>query len=254
MTVQNVAHEAAILAEGKTKIIRPWPADERLALMEHKDTISAGDGVRRHTLPGKGGWSCQTMDHCFRLLNSAGIPTHYQRGLTATTSLVWRCQMIPVEVVTRRVATGSYLKRHSVAEGTRFDPPVVEFFLKDDARHDPLISAADLQASGVATAQDVAEMQCLALLTFVALELAWARQDVLLVDLKIECGHSAEYGQLVVADIIDNDSWRIWPHGQKERMLDKQVYRNMQHIADPELRQVADLYAQVAEMTHAFID
>ncbi len=195
------------------------------------------------------------MDHCFRLLEARGIPTHYHRQMGEAASLVRRCRMIPVEIVVRRVATGSYVKRNAVAEGTRFEPPVLEFFLKDDARHDPLMQEAELHASGVATPEETAEMRALGEATFLALEAAWARQDVMLVDLKIECGQeSGPEGRLVVADIVDNDSWRIWPHGDRTQMLDKQVYRNFTEVSDDGLGRVARLYAQVAEMTHAFLD
>ncbi len=83
---------------------------------------------------------------------------------------------------------------------------------------------------------------------FETIERAWAAQDVTLVDLKIEFGRNADR-QLIVADMIDNDSWRLWPGGEKGRMLDKQVYRNMQEVTDEGLAQVHRLYETVAGMT-----
>jgi phosphoribosylaminoimidazole-succinocarboxamide synthase len=88
---------------------------------------------------------------------------------------------------------------------------------------------------------------------FEVLERAWAAQAITLVDLKIEFGRDTT-GALIVADMIDNDSWRLWPGGQKERMLDKQVYRNMQQVTDGGLAQVRQLYETVAGLTDAWRD
>jgi phosphoribosylaminoimidazole-succinocarboxamide synthase len=242
----------AKLAEGKTKVIYAWPDDPALAEMEHKDAITAGDGARHHTLVDKSVWSCRTMDRCFHLLQQSGIPTHYVRRLDDRHTLVRRCAMIPVEVVARRLATGSYLKRHpEIREGTSFDPPLVELFLKNDALHDPLTSPAELVGAGVATAAEVAAMEALVLRVFAVLEHAWAHLSVTLVDMKIECGRDVN-GNLVVADVIDNDSWRLWPGGQRAAMLDKQVYRNFTEVTDEGLARVAANYARVAALTDRF--
>lgn len=245
------------LAEGKTKIIYDVPGDETLAVMEHKDAITAGDGARRHVLQGKATASCRTMDNCFRALERGGVPTHFVRTLDDRRALVRRCAMIPVEVVTRRLAAGSYLKRHpGAAEGARFDPPLVELFLKDDARHDPLVTPDDLVAAGVARRDEVGAMADLARRSFLVLEEVWARVGVTLVDLKIECGRDggmgADAGRLLVADVIDNDSWRLWPGGRRAEMLDKQVYRDLAEVTDDGLARVAANYARVAALTDGF--
>src|SRR4029453_9373953 len=130
------------LAEGKTKIIHAHPSDPGLAVMVHKDDITAGDGVRRNTLPGKSALSGRTTANVFRLLQEAGISTHFVDAPADDQMVVRYFTMIPLEVVMRRIATGSYLKRNDVPEGTRFDPTIVEFFYKDDAKHDPSVDAA----------------------------------------------------------------------------------------------------------------
>jgi phosphoribosylaminoimidazole-succinocarboxamide synthase len=237
------------LAEGKTKIIYVHPHDPTLALMRHKDSISAGDGARRNVIEGKGALSGRTTANVFALLNRHGIATHFVDSPAPTEMVVRRCEMIPLEVVMRRLATGSYLRRHpEVAEGTRFDPPLVEFFLKDDARHDPQISPEEIVTQGIATSAEVEHCIAEGRRVFQTLESAWAEQDVTLVDLKIEFGRDAN-GALLVADVIDNDSWRIWPGGEKSRMLDKQVYRNMQEVTGAGLEAVRQRYEIVAEMT-----
>ena len=157
--------------------------------------------------------------------------------------------MLPIEHVQRRIATGSYLKRHpEIHEGTRFDPVLVETFLKDDARHDPQIWPEDIIKLHIANQQEIDRMIEEGRRVFDVIERAWASADITLVDLKIEFRRSPE-GQLMVADVIDNDSWRLWPGGDKSRMLDKQVYRNLQNVTSEALQDIADRYALVADLT-----
>ncbi len=237
------------LAEGKTKIIYAYPGDNTLAYMVSKDQITAGDGTRRNELSGKARWSTITTANVFRLLNEEEIGTHFVEQINDVTLLVRRCTMLPIEQVMRRIATGSYLKRHpEVSEGMRFDPVLVETFLKDDARHDPQIWAEDIVRMSLATMPEIDWMAGQGRRVFETLERAWASIDVTLVDLKIEFGRDSR-GDLLVADVIDNDSWRLWPGGDKNRMLDKQVYRNLQQVTEQDLQDVANRYALVADLT-----
>ena len=239
------------LAEGKTKIIYELsdPGSD-LAYMVHKDTITAGDGAKRDVIAGKGELSCRTTSAIFRYLEQQGIPTHYVDTLDAHTMLVRRVEMIPIEWVARRLATGSYVRRTGVAEGTRFDPIVLELFLKDDARHDPQISPEEAIDSGLCTKDEVGVALQMTERVFLALEEAWATQDIQLVDLKIEFGRTAD--GLVVADVIDNDSWRLWPGGRRDQMLDKQVYRDLVSHDAEALEDVRRRYVEVARRAEQF--
>lgn len=237
-----------VLTEGKTKIVYAHPTDPDLAILYHKDGITAGDGARRSVIEGKGALAGQTTANVFRLLNRAGIVTHFVDAPEPRLTVVRRCTMIPLEVVMRRLPAGSYLRRHPEAAGQRFDPPLVEFFLKDDAHHDPQISPQEIVARGIATPAEVEQMTDTGRKVFVTLEAAWQQLDVTLVDLKIEFGRTAQ-GDLLVADVIDNDSWRIWPSGDPAQMLDKQVYRNAQVVDEALLADVRARYALVAELT-----
>jgi phosphoribosylaminoimidazole-succinocarboxamide synthase len=242
-------HLGPLLAEGKTKSIYAHSQGDSLAYMVNKDQITAGDGVRRNQLPGKSCWSTITTANVFRLLNDENIATHFVEQINDVTLLVRRCAMLPVEQVQRRIATGSYLKRHpEVSEGMRFEPVLIETFLKDDARHDPQIWPEDIVTMGLATAAEIEWMAQQGRRVFETLERAWATVDVTLVDLKIEFGRD-NTGNLMVADVIDNDSWRLWPGGDKNRMLDKQVYRNLQAVTGQDLQGIADRYALVADLT-----
>ena len=238
-----------MLAEGKTKIIYAYPGDDTLAYMVNKDQITAGDGARRNELVGKSRWSTITTANVFSILNKEELETHFLEKINDTTLLIKRCTMLPVEEVMRRIATGSYLKRNpNISEGTRFEPVLVETFLKDDARHDPQIWEQDIIGMGLATKEEIDWMAAQGQRVFETLERAWASVDVTLVDLKIEFGRDAQ-GHLLVADVIDNDSWRLWPGGDKTRMLDKQVYRNLKEVTPEEMQGVADRYALVADLT-----
>ncbi|WP_298821816.1 phosphoribosylaminoimidazolesuccinocarboxamide synthase [Chloroflexus sp.] len=237
-----------ILAEGKTKIVYAHPTNPDQVILRHKDGITAGDGARRSVIEGKGALAGQTTANVFRLLNRAGIATHFIAAPEPTLTVARRCAMIPLEVVMRRLPAGSYLRRHPEAAGQRFEPVLVEFFLKDDARHDPQVTPAEIVEMGIATPTEVEQMTDTGRAVFSILEAAWAKLDVTLVDLKIEFGRAGD-GALLVADVIDNDSWRIWPGGDPNRMLDKQVYRNAQVVDETLLADVYQRYALVAELT-----
>lgn len=129
------------IAEGKTKEI--WLTDfPDKVLIKSKDDITAGDGAKHDVIPGKAEYATTTTCNCFSLLNRAGLRTHYlERSLLDKQGFFARhMEMIPIELVARRIATGSYLKREpAVKEGTIFNELVIEFFFKDDAQHDPLM-------------------------------------------------------------------------------------------------------------------
>jgi len=246
------------LIEGKTKIIYAVPESEKsyslpaphLAYMVHKDSITAGDGAKRDVISDKGVLSCSTTSAVFRFLERAGIETHYVETLDERTMLVRRVDMAPIEWVARRLAAGSYIRRTGAAEGTRFDPLVLELFYKDDAQHDPLIAGDEALEMGLCTREEIEAGLAATERVFTLLERAWAAQDIQLVDLKIEFGRTPN--GLLLADVIDNDSWRLWPGGQRERMLDKQVYRDLKGSDEAALEEVRQLYIEVAERAERF--
>lgn len=247
------------IARGKTKVLYENPGQPHQLVVAQTDSISAGDGARRNEIAGKGRLAAQTTARVFRLLNLCGLPTHYLTGGEDDDNnemVVRRANMIPLEVVTRGVAAGSFAKRNpGIQRGTLLVPRVIEFFLKDDAQHDPMISPDQIVARSIAAPQEIGIMTELARLTFDVLSHAWRKRDVLLVDLKIEFGRLAggeNQGQLVIADVIDNDSWRIWPQGREELMLDKQIYRNLQTVDEAALEDVKRAYERVADLVGTF--
>jgi phosphoribosylaminoimidazole-succinocarboxamide synthase len=247
------------ITRGKTKVLFELDGQPDVLVVQQQDAITAGDGARRDVIDGKGRIAAKTTARVFRLLNLCGLPTHYLSGGEDDDDnemLVRRAQMIPLEVVVRGVAAGSLVRRRpGIQRGALLVPRLIEFFLKDDANHDPLIEADAIVAQGVATPQELATMTELARITYEILAHAWRRRDALLVDLKIEFGRLASgesKGALVIADVIDNDSWRVWPQGREELMLDKQLYRNLATVSPADLEQVKANYEQVAEIVGTF--
>ena len=247
------------IARGKTKILFEAEGNPDFLVVQSSDDITAGDGARRDVIEGKGRIAAKTTARVFRLLNLCGLPTHYMSGGEDDDNnemLVRRAQMIPLEVVVRGVAAGSFAKRRpAIGRGSILVPRVTEFFFKDDANHDPLIEPDEIVTRGIATPQEIGAMTELARITFEILAHAWRRRDTLLVDLKIEFGRVASgdgRGQLIVADVIDNDSWRIWPQGREDLMLDKQRYRNLATVTPEDLARVRADYERVAELAGTF--
>jgi phosphoribosylaminoimidazole-succinocarboxamide synthase len=264
------------IAEGKTKIIWAILGIEDEVIIESKAVLTAGDGAKRDFIEGKEIYATKTTCNCFRLLKAKGIPTHFIEKVDERRFKAVRLQMIPIELVARRVATGSYLKRYpEIREGTLLKELVIEFFLKDDARHDPLMvwdeekscfklyqAKKPLNEGYLGelprdypfvpkTSNEVRYLEELTKRIFLILEKVWAEQNVTLVDLKIECGFD-ETGKILVGDVIDNDSWRIWPAGDKSQMKDKQVYRDLTEMTPETQERLRKNYAWVAEATEKF--
>lgn len=229
-----------VLIEGKTKKIHKYKKDPNTVVVVNKDRITAGDGARAHDMEGKAVIATKTNTLVFNILNKSGVPTTFLEQVTPNIFLAREVRMIPIEWVTRRLATGSFLKRHpGTKESFRFCPPCQESFFKDDLNHDPQwsdeqILSADIKGIG---RDEIIIMKKLSLVVFEILEKVWASLNCDLVDMKIEFGIDSE-GTILLSDVIDSDSWRLWPEGKKELMKDKQVYRNLVSVTNEDLNTV----------------
>jgi phosphoribosylaminoimidazole carboxylase/phosphoribosylaminoimidazole-succinocarboxamide synthase len=268
----------ALVIEGKTKkVYKIKDGADRVAVIS-KDDITAGDGAKHDVIPDKGRLATATTSNVFRLLKACGIPVGFVEQDSATSFIAPGCEMLPYEVVTRREAHGSYLKRNPhFAKGQLFPQLIVEFYLKTKDKDwkgkplvadDPFMQFADdgkikvynpakpmqgqepflvLPASDVFTRAGeekiFPEMARIAREAFLVLEKAWQLESGTLVDLKVEFGYDAK-GNLLLADVVDNDSWRVLESGA---YIDKQVYRDGGALDD-----VAAKYRRVADITGRF--
>ncbi|XP_078719466.1 bifunctional phosphoribosylaminoimidazole carboxylase/phosphoribosylaminoimidazole succinocarboxamide synthetase [Lampetra fluviatilis] len=242
------------LAEGKTKAVFAVDGQPGRVLVQSRDSITAGNAARRDHLEGKAALSNRTTSAVFALLNAVGIRTAFVEAQGKTAFLAERCDMVPIEWVCRRVATGSFLKRNpGVAEGLRFASPKLEIFFKDDANNDPQWSEEQLVAAKLAPAgrligpHEVAVMARTTQAVFEILERAWATQVCTLVDMKVEFGVSVTTKEILLADVIDNDSWRLWPAGDRAQQKDKQTYRDLSVVTPDALQVVKKNFEWVAE-------
>jgi phosphoribosylaminoimidazole carboxylase / phosphoribosylaminoimidazole-succinocarboxamide synthase len=268
-----------LVTEGKTKKIHQIAGSADLVVLISKDDITAGDGAKHDVISGKSALANGTTCNVFRLLKACGIPVAFEEQDSATSFVAPKCHMLPYEVVTRREAHGSYLKRHpQYGKGQLFPRLIVEFYLKTKDKNwkgkplvadDPLMGYAEggkeiklynpakplvgqepflvLSTDEVFDHKDewkfFPEMERAARQTFLALEKAWQLQGGTLVDLKVEFGFDTK-GRLLLADVIDNDSWRVLENGA---YLDKQVYRDGGAIDT-----VVEKYRRVADITGRF--
>ncbi len=269
-----------IISEGKTKRIIEKHDDPTRVILLAKDDITAGDGAKHDIIPDKGKIATQTACNVFRLLKSCNLPVAFDEQGGADWFIAPSCQMLPYEVVTRREAHGSSIKRAPhLTKGQLFPKLVVEYYLKTKDRRwhkheltcdDPYMiwnaAAATislfhpakpiagqepflvLPASEVFSLPDeaarFAEMSSLARQTFLILEKAWQLQNRKLVDMKVEFGIDTT-GQLLLADVIDNDSWRVIEDGA---YIDKQIYRDGGGLSD-----VVRSYRLVEQLTAQFV-
>ncbi|XP_072476927.1 bifunctional phosphoribosylaminoimidazole carboxylase/phosphoribosylaminoimidazole succinocarboxamide synthetase isoform X1 [Notamacropus eugenii] len=242
------------LYEGKTKEVYELLDSPGKVLLQSKDQITAGNAARKNHLDGKAAISNKITSCIFELLQKAGIKTAFTKKCSETAFIAPQCEMIPIEWVCRRIATGSFLKRNpGVKEGYKFYPPKVEMFFKDDANNDPQWSEEQVIAAkwcfaGLNIGQtEVDIMSHSTQAIFEILEKSWLLLNCTLVDMKIEFGVDVTTKEIVLADVIDNDSWRLWPSGDRAQQKDKQSYRDLKEVTPEGLQMVKKNFEWVAE-------
>ncbi|MCC5972024.1 MAG: phosphoribosylaminoimidazolesuccinocarboxamide synthase [Pararhodobacter sp.] len=225
--------------EGKAKILYEGP-EPGTYVQYFKDDTTAGDGAKKDLIEGKGVLNNRLSEFFMTGLNEIGVPTHFIRRINMREQLIRAVEIIPLEVVVRNIAAGSISKRLGIEEGTPLPRPIVEFYYKNDALGDPLVSEEHVLAFGWATHQDLDDMVALALRVNDFLSGIMMGVGIKLVDFKIEIGriYDGDFQRLIVADEISPDSCRLWDAktGQK---LDKDVFRR-------DLGNLSEAYAEVA--------
>ena len=209
------------LYSGKAKSVF-LTENPKLLVMEFRDDTSAFDGERIEKLDRKGTVNNRFNAFVLEKLESAGVATHFKKLLSDTESLVKCLEMIPVECVIRNIATGSLCKRYGIDDGLELDPPTFEFFLKDDARHDPLINDYHIESFGWASPAEVEVMKEVTFRVNDVLGELFRSEGMILVDFKIEFGRFE--GELLLGDEFTPDGCRLWDMETRKK-LDKDRFR-----------------------------
>lgn len=210
-----------ILYEGKAKQV--WEHDSDHFVMHFKNSATAFNAQKKAEIEGKGVLNQRISAKIFQYLAAQGIPTHYVRSLNETDMLVRKVTIVPLEVVIRNIAAGNLCKRLGVEEKQKLDPPLLEFYLKNDALGDPIVTEDHIRVMNLATPADVVAIKALALRINEAMRAYFARVGIILVDFKLEFGRAKD-GQLILADEISPDGCRLWDEKTLE-IMDKDRFR-----------------------------
>jgi len=234
-----------MLIEGKTKAIYSNPDDTGTVYMYFKDDITAGDGVKHDVIEGKALLDWKVNRDIFEYLNRVGVCTHYVNSPRERISLVKKLdRKINLEVVTRRVATGSILEWKNEEEGTRYDPLITQFHYKDDPLHDPMLDEGYIEylvrSKGATEYAEMVEMNGG---IFTHLEKAFSNFNIQLIDMKLEYGIIGSNVHLI--DEISGGSFRLWPYKHENPNLDQ---TNVLAELDPEGRLDKDTYRMGEEL------
>lgn len=225
----------AQIYEGKAKKVYTTESPE-LLIVSYKDDATAFNGLKRGTISGKGVINNRMSNLLMQRLEKAGIPTHFVRQLSDRETLVKRVSIVPLEVIIRNIAAGSFSKRYGVDEGFVFETPTIEFSYKNDELGDPLLNEYHATAMKLATREEIDTIKRYAFGVNEQLKAFWAECGVTLVDFKLEFGRLPD-GSIVLADEISPDTCRLWDSITHEK-LDKDRFRR-------DLGGVENAYAEV---------
>jgi phosphoribosylaminoimidazole-succinocarboxamide synthase len=211
--------------EGKAKVLYEGP--EPGTLIQHfKDDATAFNAKKHEVIDGKGVLNNRISEFIFQHLNDIGVPTHFIRRLNMREQLIREVEIVPLEVVVRNVAAGSLSKRLGMEEGTQLPRSIIEFYYKNDALDDPMVSEEHITAFGWASPQEIDDIMALAIRVNDFLSGLFLGVGIRLVDFKMECGRlwEGDLMRIVVADEISPDSCRLWDIKSNDK-LDKDRFR-----------------------------
>ncbi len=212
----------SMLYEGKAKRVYETEHPDQY-IVSYKDDATAFNGLKKGTIEGKGVINNQMSNLMMQLLERKGVPTHFIEELSERDTLVKKVSIVPLEVIVRNLAAGSFSARYGVAEGTVFDEPTLEFSYKNDELGDPLLNDRHAIAMKLATREDIEQISELAFQINQIMKEFFQTIGITLVDFKLEFGRTAD-GSIVLADEISPDTCRFWDSKTGER-LDKDRFR-----------------------------
>ena len=224
----------ALLYEGKAKKVYTTE-DPDILIVSYKDDATAFNGQKKGTIVGKGVINNRMSNHVFRLVEQAGVPTHLVEELNDRETAVKKVEIVPLEVIVRNVAAGSFSKRLGVKEGTRLQAPTLEFSYKNDDLGDPLINDYFAIALGLATREEIDRITEYAFKVNEVYKSYFAGLGIDLIDFKIEFGRYK--GKIILADETSPDTCRLWDSKTHEK-LDKDRFRR-------DLGKVEEAYEEV---------
>lgn len=211
------------LAAGKTKTVTA-SAEPARVILTFRDDITAGDGKKHAILPGKGKVNAAITARLYEILTENEIPNHLVKRLDENRLLVKKLNMIPIEVVCRIRAAGHFIGiGKQFKSGEKLPFPIVEFYLKDDSLHDPMLTDQHIKLFQLADDEDIETMKQVTLKAATVLEKLFDDRGAILVDFKLEFGRDGN-GDLMIGDELSPDSWRLWDKETKE-ILDKDRFR-----------------------------
>ncbi len=210
-----------MLYEGKAKKVFKTD-DEKLLIVDYKDDATAFNGLKKGQIMGKGVINNKMTNIVLQYLADNGIETHFVKELSDRETLVKRVSIVPLEVIIRNVAAGSFSKKFGVAEGTPLNNPILEFSYKNDELGDPMINELQALAIGIATKEEIDSISEQALKINELLKKFFLNVGIKLIDFKIEFGRYD--GRVILADEISPDTCRLWDAETNEK-LDKDRFR-----------------------------
>jgi phosphoribosylaminoimidazole-succinocarboxamide synthase len=214
--------KGTLLYEGKAKKIYETN-DENIVWVEYKDSATAFNGEKKASITGKGRLNNEITSLLFSKIQKLGIDSHFIKKVSETEQLVKKVEIIPLETVVRNFSAGSFAKRLGVEEGAPLLRTIVEFYLKDDALGDPLLTEDHIEVLQLASKEDVAILKEKALKVNEVLSHLFKELGIRLVDFKLEFGRDQD-GHILLADEISPDTCRLWDITTNEK-LDKDVFR-----------------------------
>ena len=209
------------LYEGKAKKVFATDNPDVL-IVDYKDDATAFNGEKKGTIVGKGAINNRMTNHLFQQLEKEGIPTHFIEEISDRETAVKKVSIVPLEVIVRNVAAGSFSKRLGIEEGTEFTEPTIEFSYKNDALGDPLINDYFARALDLATWEEIESIKKYAFKINEVLKAYFLKVDLRLIDFKIEFGRYDD--KIILADEISPDTCRLWDVHTNEK-LDKDRFR-----------------------------
>ena len=214
--------KGTLVYEGKAKQLFQTD-DPAIMWVEYLNQATALNGAKKDQISGKGELNNRITGFIFDFLKSKGIANHYIKQLSANEQLIQNVEIIPLEVVVRNIAAGSFSKRLAIPEGTPLKSPIVEFYYKNDELDDPMVIDAHILTLELATAEELTQLRQKALAVGEALTELFDSIDITLVDFKLEFGRQKD-GSILLADEVSPDTCRLWDKQTNEH-LDKDIYR-----------------------------